>query len=69
MFIYTGVHDRSDNGVTADAGNFRYSVEIATAGETAALAEWIKYRVLLMRVDTSKAPVIEWPTQPDSQAS
>ncbi|NIG44647.1 tail fiber assembly protein [Enterobacter sp. Acro-832] len=42
---------------------------IATAGETAALAEWKRYRVLLMRVDTSKAPVIEWPTQPDAQAS
>ena len=43
--------------------------EIATAEETAALAEWKKYRVLLMRVDTSKAPVIEWPTQPDVQAT
>ena len=42
---------------------------IATAGETAALAEWKKYRVLLMRVDTSKAPAIEWPTPPDAQAS
>lgn len=42
---------------------------IATAGETAALAEWKKYRVMLMRVDTSKAPVLEWPTQPDVQAS
>ncbi|MBW4241750.1 tail fiber assembly protein [Enterobacter roggenkampii] len=42
---------------------------IATAGETAALAEWKKYRVLLMRVDTSKAPAIEWPTSPDAQAS
>lgn len=42
---------------------------IATAGETAALAEWKKYRVMLMRVDTSKAPVLEWPTQPDAQAS
>ena len=42
--------------------------EIATAAETAALAEWKKYRVLLMRVDTSKAPDIEWPTPPDVQA-
>ncbi len=39
---------------------------IATKGETAALAEWIKYRVLLMRVDTTK-PV--WPTPPVTQAS
>lgn len=37
---------------------------IATAEETAALAEWKKYRVLLMRVDTSKAPDIEWPPLP-----
>ncbi|MBE0128201.1 tail fiber assembly protein [Citrobacter amalonaticus] len=34
---------------------------IATNEETAALAEWKKYRVLLMRVDTAK-PV--WPTPP-----
>ncbi|EPE6113640.1 tail fiber assembly protein [Escherichia coli] len=38
----------------ADAG-------IATAEEAAALAEWKKYRVLLMRVDTAN-PV--WPPQP-----
>lgn len=35
---------------------------IETEEETAALADWKKYRVLLMRVDTT-APV--WPTQPD----
>ncbi len=35
--------------------------EIATAEETAALSEWKKYRVLLMRVDTAK-PV--WPVNP-----
>ena len=39
---------------------------IATEGEAAALDEWIKYRVLLMRVDTTK-PV--WPTPPGIQAS
>lgn len=38
---------------------------IATEDETAALVAWRKYRVLLMRVDTSKAPLIEWPTVPD----
>lgn len=38
--------------------------EIATAEEAAALSEWKKYRVLLMRIDTSKAPDIEWPTPP-----
>ncbi|HHQ9813521.1 TPA: tail fiber assembly protein [Escherichia coli] len=41
-------------------------VGIATEEETAALAEWKKYRVLLMRVDTA-APV--WPTPPEQQAS
>lgn len=35
--------------------------EIATEEETAALADWKKYRVSLMRVDTTK-PV--WPTPP-----
>ena len=39
---------------------------IATDAETAALSEWKKYRVLLMRVDTAK-PV--WPTLPGEQAS
>lgn len=39
---------------------------IATEDETAALAEWKKYRVLLMRVDTTK-PV--WPNLPGEQAS
>ncbi|WP_336478359.1 tail fiber assembly protein [Escherichia coli] len=38
---------------------------IATGEESVALAEWIKYRVLLMRVDTA-APV--WPTPPAVQA-
>ncbi|ENX4469958.1 tail fiber assembly protein [Enterobacter roggenkampii] len=37
---------------------------IATAGETAALTEWKMYRVLLMRVDISKAPDINWPETP-----
>ena len=39
---------------------------IATEEETAVLADWKKYRVLLMRVDTAK-PV--WPTPPGGQAS
>ena len=39
---------------------------IATDEETAALAEWKKYRVLLMRVDTAKP---EWPTLPEDLAS
>ncbi|WP_442910724.1 tail fiber assembly protein [Kluyvera sp. CHPC 1.2972] len=39
---------------------------IATDDETAALAEWKKYRVLLMRVDTTDP---DWPTPPVTQAS
>ncbi|EIG0992384.1 TPA: tail fiber assembly protein [Salmonella enterica] len=40
--------------------------EIATADESVALIAWRKYRVLLMRVDTSK-PV--WPALPGEQFS
>lgn len=36
----------------------------ATEQEAADLAAWKKYRVLLMRIDTSKAPDIEWPEVP-----
>ncbi|WP_145573250.1 tail fiber assembly protein [Yersinia mollaretii] len=36
----------------------------AEADEVAELAAWKKYRVLLMRIDTSKAPDITWPTTP-----
>ncbi|AYY06495.1 tail fiber assembly protein [Enterobacter roggenkampii] len=39
---------------------------IATEEETAALSEWKKYRVLLMRTDNSK-PI--WPTPPGEQVS
>ncbi len=39
---------------------------IATEEETAALAEWKKYRVLLMRVDTADP---DWPIPPATQAS
>lgn len=38
---------------------------IATDEETTALTEWKKYRVFLMRMDTSKAPDIEWPATPE----
>lgn len=37
---------------------------IATEEEAADLLAWKKYRVLLMRVDTSKAPDIVWPVSP-----
>ncbi|EMF5211743.1 tail fiber assembly protein [Enterobacter roggenkampii] len=41
----------------------QYAVDagIATTDEVDKLDEWNKYRVLLMRIDTSKAPEIEWP--------
>lgn len=41
-------------------------LDIATDEESTALSEWKKYRVLLMRVDTTR-PV--WPTIPEGQAS
>lgn len=37
---------------------------IATDEETALLAGWKNYRVLLMRVDVTKASDIEWPPLP-----
>lgn len=36
----------------------------AEGDEVTKLVEWKKYRVLLMRVDTSKAPDIDWPRVP-----
>lgn len=39
-------------------------LDMATEEEKALLLAWKKYRVLLNRVDTSKAPDIEWPEQP-----
>lgn len=54
--------------ITADAAiqwrQYAVDAGIATAEEAAALAEWKKYLVLLMRVDTSAAPDIEWPVPP-----
>lgn len=38
--------------------------DIATEDETTELTAWKKYRVLLMRVDTSTAPDITWPEKP-----
>ncbi|PHM27486.1 tail fiber assembly protein [Xenorhabdus budapestensis] len=38
-------------------------VELASDEEIAALQAWKKYRVLLNRVNTSKAPDIHWPEQ------
>ncbi|HBL8879648.1 TPA: tail fiber assembly protein [Enterobacter cloacae] len=41
---------------------------ISTEKEATLLVEWKKYRVLLNRVDTSKAPEIEWPEVPENVA-
>lgn len=38
---------------------------IATDAELGKLKEWMVYRVQVNRVDTSKAPNITWPTQPE----
>ncbi|HFS5790663.1 TPA: tail fiber assembly protein [Citrobacter werkmanii] len=39
-------------------------LDIATEDEKSQLLAWKKYRVLLNRVDTSKAPDIDWPEKP-----
>ncbi|EHF8258927.1 tail fiber assembly protein [Enterobacter roggenkampii] len=39
-------------------------LDMATDAEKTALTAWKKYRVLLNRVDTTKAPDIAWPDQP-----
>lgn len=41
-----------------------YEAGIATEEEAAALLEWKKYRVLLMRVDSSNPDQIVWPDAP-----
>lgn len=38
---------------------------MATEEEKESLLEWKKYRVLLNRVDVSKAPEIDWPEPPE----
>lgn len=40
-------------------------ISIATDAEKARLAEWKRYRVEISRIDTSKAPGIEWPVRPN----
>jgi len=40
-------------------------ISIATDEEITRLAEWKRYRVELSRIDTSKAPDIEWPVTPE----
>lgn len=38
---------------------------MATASDEEKLKSWRKYRVLLSKLDTSKAPDIEWPAKPE----
>jgi hypothetical protein len=40
-------------------------LEIATDKEAASLKAWKTYRVMVNRIDTSKAPNIEWPKAPE----
>jgi len=40
-------------------------ISIATDAEFARLAAWKRYRVELSRIDTGKAPDIEWPEKPE----
>ena len=70
QLVSAAVEKKNSLRVVADSEIIwrRYAVDkgIATAEESAALDEWSLYRVLLMRVDTSKAPDIEWPTPPEA---
>lgn len=40
-------------------------LDMATDEEKSRYDAWRKYRVLLMRVDTSQAPDINWPDPPE----
>lgn len=42
-------------------------LDMATDSEQELLLAWKKYRVLLYRIDTEKAPDIEWPVTPDTK--
>lgn len=42
-----------------------YDLGIATNEELAQLKAWKTYRVLLSRVDVSKAPDVDWPKKPE----
>lgn len=55
------------NEATAKIAPLQDAVDtgMATDGEKAHLTAWKTYRVLLNRIDASKAPDIEWPIIPD----
>lgn len=48
-------------GPLADA----VDLEIATEDEEKQCVAWRKYRVLLMRIDVTQAPNIQWPAEPN----
>jgi len=58
-------------GLMAEAGQviapLQDAVDVGMANDEEAtrLAAWKKYRVLLSRVDTNKAPDITWPVKPE----
>jgi len=69
--IATAERNRAELRITADSEiawrQDAVDAEIATDEEAADLAVWKKYRVLLMRVDTSTAPDVNWPQAPQPQ--
>ncbi|HDL7928415.1 TPA: tail fiber assembly protein, partial [Yersinia enterocolitica] len=54
------------NAATAKIAPLQDAVDtnMATDDEKAQITAWKTYRVLLSRIDTSKAPDIEWPVAP-----
>ena len=55
------------NAATAKIAPLQDAVDtnMATDDEKAQITAWKTYRVLLSRVDTAKAPDIEWPVSPE----
>lgn len=39
--------------------------DMATDGEIKSLKAWKKYRIMVNRIDATKAPDIEWPVEPE----
>ncbi|EAC1816030.1 tail fiber assembly protein [Escherichia coli] len=66
--IATAERKRAELRITADSEiawrQDAVDAGIETDDEANELAAWKKYRVLLMRIDTSKRPDIEWPVIP-----
>ncbi|EPO1181952.1 tail fiber assembly protein [Escherichia coli] len=58
------INGNLSQGMGESGGTATMLGPVATEEEVVALAEWKKYRVLLMRVDISTAPDIVWPPVP-----